>query len=206
MTSLTNGNNGAARRSAEGDQPDMQAATLPYKLGFLLERSRYKIIYGGRGSAKSWSVARALLLRGTQEPLRLLCAREFQNSLSESSHRLLADQVVELGLSGFYTVQKKTIIGANGTVFYFAGLRLHVSKIKSFEGVDIVWVEEGQNVSQHSYDVLIPTIRKPGSEIWVTFNPDLEEDDAWQRFVVWPLKDSIVQNVNWNGNRWLPEE
>src|ERR1019366_6166526 len=79
-------------------------------------------------------------------------------------------------------------------------------KIKSFEGADIVWVEEGQNVSKQSYDVLIPTIRKPGSEIWVTFNPDLEEDEAWQRFVVWPPPDSIVRKVNWNDNPWLPEE
>src|ERR1019366_4793673 len=76
----------------------------------------------------------------------------------------------------------------------------------SFEGADIVWVEEGQNVSKHSYDVLIPTIRKPGSEIWVTFNPDLEEDDAWQRLVMWPLPASIMQKVNWNDNPWLPEE
>jgi hypothetical protein len=179
---------------------------LPFKLGFLLDRSRYKIVYGGRGSAKSWSVARALLIRGTREPLRILCTREFQNSLTESSHRLLADQVVQLGLSDFYTVQKTMITGVNGTVFVFAGLRLHVSKIKSFEGADIVWVEEGQNVSKHSYDVLIPTIRKPGSEIWVTFNPDLEEDDAWQRLVMWPLPASIMQKVNWNDNPWLPEE
>jgi phage terminase large subunit len=115
-------------------------------------------------------------------------------------------KVVELGLSDFYTVQKKTIIGANGTVFVFAGLRHHISKIKSFEGADIVWVEEGQNVSKQSYDVLIPTIRKPGSEIWVTFNPDLEEDEVYQRFIVWPRPDARVQKMNWNDNAWLPEE
>jgi PBSX family phage terminase large subunit len=206
MRSLRRGNNRQDCPPAEDNQQGVEAATLPFRLGFLLTRSRYKVVYGGRGSSKSWSVARALLLRGAQEPLRILCAREFQSSLAESSHRLLADQVVELGLSDFYTVHKKTITGANGTMFYFAGLRLHVSKIKSFEGIDIVWVEEGQNVSKQSYDVLIPTIRKPRSEIWVTFNPDLEEDDAWQRFVVRPQKDSTVQNMNWNHNPWLPEE
>jgi phage terminase large subunit len=206
MRSLRSGNNRQALAPGEEDQPGAEALTLPFQRGCLFTRARYKIVYGGRGSGKSWSVARALLHRGTEEPLRILCMREFQNSLAESSHQLLADQVVKLGLSDFYTVQKKTITGANGTVFVFAGLRLHVDKIKSFEGADIVWVEEGQNVSRHSYDVLIPTIRKPGSEIWVTFNPDLEEDDAWQRFVVWPLPGSIVQKVNWNDNPWLPEE
>jgi hypothetical protein len=168
--------------------------------------SRYKAIYGGRGSAKSWSVARALLLRGARKPLRILCAREFQNSLAESVHQLLADQVAELGLADIYTIRKGAITGSNGTEFVFAGLKHHISKIKSFEGVDIVWVEEGQTVSKHSFDVLIPTIRRPGSEIWVTFNPDLEEDDAWQRFVVSPLPGSIVQEVNWNDNPWFPDE
>ena len=151
MRNRRSGNQCAAFLPAPEDQPG--AGVLPFKLGFLLTRSRYKIVYGGRGSAKSWSVARALLIRGTQEPLRILCTREFQNSLTASSHRLLADQIVQLGLSNFYTLQKTMITGLNGTVFVFAGLRLHVSKIKSFEGADIVWVEEGQNVSKHSYDL-----------------------------------------------------
>jgi len=181
-------------------------AGIPYKLGGLQAPARYKIIHGGRGSGKSWGVARALLYRGMEAPKRILCAREFQNSLADSVHRLLAGQVEELGLSGFYTVRKTSIIGANGTVFVFTGLRHNISKIKSFEGADIVWVEEGQTVSKHSFDVLIPTIRRPGSEIWVTFNPDLEEDDAWQRFVVWPLPGSLVQEISWRDNPWFPAE
>jgi hypothetical protein len=182
------------------------AGMLPLKLACLFDAARYKIIYGGRGSAKSWSVARALLRMGAIKPLRILCAREFQNSLGESVHRLLAEQVEELQLGGIYRVQKSTILGVNGTEFVFAGLRHNISKIKSFEGVDIVWVEEGQTVSKDSFDVLIPTIRKAGSEIWVTFNPDLEEDDAWQRFVVWPLAGSIVQEMNWRDNPCFPAE
>jgi phage terminase large subunit len=180
------------------------AAILPYKLKRLFEAARYKVIYGGRGSAKSWGVARALLILGTWKPTRILCTREFQNSLPESVHRLLTDQVAGLGLSDFYTVQKNMITGRNGTVFVFAGLKHNISKIKSFEGFDRVWVEEGQTVSRHSWDVLIPTIRRPGSEIWVTLNPDLEEDDTYQRFVVRPLPGSIVQPVNWRDNPWFP--
>ena len=206
MRRLRGGNNGPSHLPAEGDGLNMGAGILPFKLGFLLNPSRYKVIHGGRGSGKSWSVARALLILGWEKPLRILCAREFQNSLPESVHRLLADQVEGLGASNFYTVQKSAIIGANGTEFVFAGLRHNVSKIKSFEGFDIVWVEEGQTVSKHSFDVLIPTIRRPGSEIWVTINPDLEEDDAWQRFVVSTPPDSIVQRVNWTDNPWFPEE
>ena len=185
-TSAAGGNSGGASPAG---------GLLPARLRCLFARSRYKFIYGGRGAAKSWSVARALLLPGKAKPLRILCAREFQNSLAESVHRLLAEQIEELHLSGFYSVQKAVITGGNGTSFVFAGLRHKVSKIKSFEGVDIVWVEEGQTVSKHSFDVLIPTIRRPGSEIWVTFNPDLEEDDAWRRFVAWPIPGSIVQSM-----------
>jgi hypothetical protein len=179
---------------------------VPFKLGCLQETSRYKIVYGGRGSGKSWGVARALLMRGARKPLRILCAREFQNSLADSVHRLLADQVEALHLSGIYHVGKSAITGANGSEFRFAGLRHNISKIKSFEGFDIVWVEEGQTVSKNSFDVLIPTIRRPGSEIWVTMNPDLEEDDAWQRFIVWPLRGSIVQQINWSDNPCFPAE
>src|SRR5580693_7687104 len=125
-------------------------AAFPVELRCLFQASRYKVLHGGRGSAKSWSVARALLMRGIQKRLRILCTREFQNSLADSVHRLLADQVELLQLSAFYTVGKSAIIGANGTEFRFAGIRHNISKIKSFEGFDIVWIEEGQTVSKNS--------------------------------------------------------
>ena len=182
-------------------------AAFPVELRCLFHASRYKVLYGGRGSAKSWSVARALLIRGIQKRLRILCTREFQNSLADSVHRLLADQVELLQLSAFYTVGKSAILGANGTEFRFAGIRHNISKIKSFEGFDIVWIEEGQTVSKNSFEVLIPTIRKAGSEIWLTFNPELEQDDAWQRFVVGPARaDSIIRQVNWRDNPWFTDE
>src|ERR1700683_5264310 len=112
-------------------------AAFPVELRCLFHASRYKVLHGGRGSAKSWSVARALLTLGSEKPLRILCAREFQNSLADSVHRLLADQGEELGLGGFYTVRQSTIVGRNGTAFVFAGLRHNISRIKSFEGCDI---------------------------------------------------------------------
>jgi len=161
------------QRGSESDGRISGPATIagfPAELRCLFHASRYKIIYGGRGSGKSWSVARTLLLRGTQKCLRILCGREFQNSIADSVHRLLADQIELLQLSGFYTVGKSSIVGANGTEFRFAGIRHNISKLKSFDVFDIVWIEEGQTVSKNSFDVLIPTIRKAGSEIWSAYH------------------------------------
>ena len=179
---------------------------FPAKLEFLFEPHRYKVAHGGRGSAKSWSFARALLLQATWKPLRLLCAREYQNSITESVHRLLADQVYALGLSGMFEVLKSEIRGKNGSEIIFAGLKNDVSKIKSTEGVDVCWVEEADKVSSQSWDILIPTIRKPKSEIWISFNPHLQSDATYQRFVVNPPPDAVVREVNYKDNPWFPEE
>jgi phage terminase large subunit len=168
------------------------------------EQARYKVLYGGRGSLKSWSAARTLLLMGGERRLRILCAREFQNSIADSVHRVLSDQIVLMGLDDLYTVQKATIQGVNGTEFIFAGLRHNTTSLKSLEGVDICWVEEAEAVSEESWQVLDPTIRKPGSEIWVTFNPGQETDPTYQRFVVRKRDDAIVVKVGWKDNPWLP--
>lgn len=180
-------------------------AEFPEKLRFLFEPHRYKVLYGGRGGAKSWSVARALLIQAAKAPLRILCARELQSSIAESVHHLLRSQIAEIGLEGFYEVQNSAILGRNGSEFVFAGLRNNVTKIKSFEGIDRVWVEEAQAVSKGSWEVLIPTIRKAGSEIWITFNPELEADETYRRFVADPPAGAAVVHVNWDDNPWFPE-
>jgi phage terminase large subunit len=148
-------------------------AQFPRKLSLLFRPSRYKVLHGGRGSGKSWGVARALLILAAQKPMRILCTREVQNSILESVHKLLSDQVETLGLSHFYEIQKTTIKGSNGSQFIFEGLRHNINSIKSMEGVDVCWVEEAEKVTDDSWRILIPTIRAPGSEIWVTFNPHL---------------------------------
>lgn len=177
----------------------------PETLRFLFEPARYKVLYGGRGGAKSWGVARALLLRGAEKPTRVLCAREFQSSIKDSVHRLLADQVETLGLSSFYRVEQAAIYGINDTEFGFEGIRHNVNKIKSYEGVDIAWVEEAQTVSKSSWEVLIPTIRRANSEIWVTFNPVLDSDETYKRFVTQPPPGAVVRKVNWTDNPWFPD-
>jgi phage terminase large subunit len=183
------------------------AYRLPPKLEPIEKQAaRYKVLYGGRGSGKSWSVARLLLDFGQRSRIRVLCAREIQRTISESVHQLLRDQIGELGLSEFYTVTDTAIKGANGTEFYFAGLRSQdAHKLKSYEGVDICWVEEAQVVSKRSWDILLPTIRKPHSEIWVTFNPELDTDETYQRFVTHPVEGSIVLKLNYTDNPWFPD-
>jgi phage terminase large subunit len=184
----------------------MLRADFPEKLGCLFEppRARYRVLYGGRGGAKSWGVARALLIKAAERKLRVLCARELQISIQDSVHKLLAEQVEALGLSSFYEVQQALIRGANGSEFIFSGLRSNATKIKSMEGLDLVWVEEAQTVSAASWDILVPTVRKADSEIWVSFNPDLETDPTYQRFVVNPPPGAVVVEIGWQDNPWLP--
>jgi phage terminase large subunit len=184
----------------------VQTVRLPARLEPLSKPARYKILYGGRGSGKSWSIARLLLVMGAEKKLRILCTREIQRTISESVHQLLRDQLSAMGLSAFYAVTETSITGRNGTQFLFAGLRQQdVAKIKSFEGVDIVWVEEAQVVTKKSWDILIPTIRKPGSEIWVSFNPELDTDETYVRFVAKPQPDSIVMKLTYADNEWFPD-
>lgn len=187
----------------------MSVAQFPAKLECLFRPKRYKVAHGGRGSAKSWGFARALLILGAQRPLRILCAREIQKSIKDSVHRLLSDQIQALGLGSFYEVLETEIRGENGTLFLFAGLAQHtVESIKSFEGVDIVWVEEAQVVTKRSWDVLTPTIRKDGSEIWITLNPDMETDETYARYVHLRPEESdelFCIQMNWRDNPWFPE-
>jgi len=178
---------------------------FPQKLSCLFKPSRYKVLWGGRGGAKSWGIARALLILGTKTALRILCAREFQTSIRDSVHKLLSDQIVSLGLTEFYDITDRTIRGKNGTEFNFVGLKNNVANVKSYEGVDICWCEEAQSVSSRSWDVLIPTIRKEGSEIWISFNPELETDPTYQRFIIHSPGNAQVQKINWSDNPWFPE-
>ncbi len=169
-------------------------------------RKRYYVSYGGRGSGKSWTYARALLLQAMKEPLRVLCCREVMRTISESVHQLLADQIKSMGLEQFFEIKESSIVGKNGAEFLYAGLRaMDAAKVKSYEGIDVVWVEEAQAVSKRSWGVLIPTIRAEGSEIWVTFNPELDTDDTYVRFVAEPPENTWVQKVTWRDNPWFPQ-
>lgn len=171
-----------------------------------LGQVRYRVFYGGRGGAKSWQIGRRLLLAGREQPLRILCGREYQTSIKESVLHLLAKQIKRLNLGWFYKVGRTSIVGLNGTEFIFSGLLHAIDGIKSTEDVDVCWIEEAQSVSEESWSILIPTIRKPGSEIWVSFNPGEFEDPTYQRFVVDPPPRAIIQKVSYLDNPWLSDE
>lgn len=137
----------------------------------------------------------------------MLCTREVQKSIKDSVHALLSDQIQALGFGADFQVLETEIrCLVTGSVFLFGGLQQHtVESIKSFEGCDIVWVEEAQSVSGKSWDVLVPTIRKPGSEIWISLNPQLDSDETYQRFIASPPPGALVVEVNYTDNPWFPE-
>lgn len=179
---------------------------MPAKLAFLFKPARYKVARGGRGSGKSWGFARALLVHAYQKPTRILCAREVQKSIRQSVHQLLSDQIESMGLGSEFEILATEIRGRNGSRFDFVGLSDQTAdSIKSFEGVDIVWVEEGQAISARSWKILVPTIRKEGSEIWVSYNPELESDETHRRFVLEPPPDCVSVLMNWTDNPWFPQ-
>jgi phage terminase large subunit len=139
--------------------------------------------------------------------MRILCARELQVSIKDSVHKLLVDIISEdPALAAIYAWTKNSITNVLGSEFLFAGIRNNITKIKSMEGIDICWVEEAEAVSSHSWQVLIPTIRKKGSEIWVSFNPDQETDPTSKRFLINPPPDALVIPMSWEDNPWFPDE
>ena len=178
---------------------------LPPRFKGLFKPARYKIYYGGRGGAKSFSFATALIARTYTQPLRILCTREFQSSIADSVHRLLADRIHDLELDQWFDVTNTSIISRAGSLFIFKGLRHSIQEIKSTEGIDIVWVEEAQAISQNSWKILIPTIRKEESEIWISFNPEEETDPTYQKFVINTPPNSILEKVGWEDNPYFPK-
>lgn len=170
-------------------------ADFPAKALPLFMPCAYKVMHGGRGGAKSWAAARALLILGSRKKLFILCAREIQKSINESVYKLLVDQIRAMKLEGIYKPMASTIINVkNGTRIVFAGVRNNITAIKSMEAIDICWVEEAEKVSGNSWSVLLPTIRQDpphgpfgkGSEVWVVFNPELDSDYTYKFWVLNP--------------------
>ncbi len=181
-----------------------QEIIIPKAFSGLFEPYRYKVYYGGRGSGKSWAFADALLIKAMQRKTRILCAREFQVSIAESVHKLLADRIVAHGLDDLFEVQKATIIGKNGSEFIFKGIRHNVSEVKSMEGIDICWIEEGENTTQESLETIIPTIRKENSEIWISFNNKTPNDPVYKHFVLGQSDNALVKKVSFRDNPFFP--
>lgn len=172
---------------------------------------RHRVLHGGRGGAKSWTIAHKLVERGWRSQERILCTREYQNSIKDSSKKLIEDAIERLGLgpagSRCFTITEREIRGRNGTVFTFIGLNGKESAIKSLEGYTLVWAEEAATLSQASIDALVPTIRRPGSEIWWSYNPRFASDPVDQMFrgSRGAPPGSVVVEVHWCDNPWFPD-
>lgn len=168
---------------------------------------RYKVFYGGRGSGKSFAIAEALIVMSDIAKLRILCCREIQNSIRDSSYQLLKDTAYRLGIKSHFRFLDQEIRNeTTGSRFIFKGLLRNEQSIKSVEGVDLCWVEEGQTVSERSWQTLIPTIRKQGSEIWVSFNPLNVDDPTTKRFIEAPPATAYVRKVNYDENPFFTKE
>jgi len=179
---------------------------IPKAYRKLFKPYRYKVYYGGRGGGKSWGFALALLIKGGQKKTRVLCTREIQGSIKDSVHKLLCTCIENYKLEAFYRITRDAIYGKNGTEFIFHGLKHDPLQIKSLEGVDICWVEEAQKISHDSWEILTPTIRKEGSEFWIAFNPNLETDPTYQRFIVNERPEQLTVKVNYNDNPFFSDE
>lgn len=172
----------------------------------LTQKSRYKVLYSGRGTGKSWSIARAIIIKCYSEKHRVLCCREFQKSISDSVHKLLSDQIRELGLSAYFTITNDNIRSiTTGSEIFFKGLHANADQIKSIEGVTLVWLEEAHSTTKESLDYLIPTIRTKDSEIWISFNAQNESDEIYQRFVINKPDNALVIRSSFADNPYFPD-
>lgn len=195
-------------------------AQFPAALKFLFDEKcpngedvRYRVGYGGRGGTKSWGFARALLMKAKDDDKLVLCGREYQNSIKDSVHKLIANQINELKMNYIFEVQNATIKAREGALhpdgspnkseFLFKGFHHNMDEIKSMEGVDICWGEEAHSLTKQSFEYLDPTIRKPGSEIWLSFNPQLETDFVFDFFVKNPPSNALVRKLTWRDNPWF---
>jgi len=197
---------GFQRMQLQNQKGHKMQAQLPEWANCLFdEDARYFAIKGGRGSGKSRSIASALILRSAQKPLRVMCAREIQKSIRDSVKRLLDDEIERLGLGSVFVSTDTEIRGANGSLFLFSGLRSNIDSVKSMEGLDVCWVEEAQNVSQVSLNVLTPTIRKPGSQLYFSWNPKHETDPVDVLFGESCPPRTVKRIVNFTDNPWFPD-
>lgn len=158
---------------------------------------RYYCYSGGRASGKSTAVAQSLVLRASVQPITVLCAREFQNSITDSVYKLLTGTIEKFGLQGF-EIRRDGIGHVNGSSFIFRGLHDNIQSIKSIEGIDVCWIEEAQTISQTSLTTLIPTIRKPNSTLIFTWNPLTSHDPVWTYFIATDSKERLNQTCHWH--------
>lgn len=171
--------------------------------------ARYRILYGGRGSGKSYAVANALIARSIRSKMRILCFREYQSSIKDSVHKLLSDRISAMRLNNYFEIQRDAIYSYCGSEFIFKGVAQNASELKSLENIAIAWGEEAEKLSRDSLDIIIPTIRGNDSEgrdseIWFTFNPESEDSPIWSRFIIDQHPDCLSAHLTYEDNEHFP--
>lgn len=168
---------------------------------------RYFIVYGGRGSGKSYAVADQLILMASETKSLVLCGREYQNSIKESVYSLIKQRIEDLELSSYFIITQDEIrCPHNGSRFIFKGLRQNIDSIKSMAGITHLWIEEGDTLSEESWRIIKPTIREEGSQIIITFNPKNKNDCIYKEFIDdLPPTNAFVTRVNWQHNPYFPK-
>lgn len=167
---------------------------------------RNRVLYGGRASSKSWDAAGFATYLASNARLRFLCVRQFQNKIEESVYTLLKHQIDRFGLNSQFRVLDNKIIGRKtGAEFLFYGLWRSIDEIKSLEGIDVLWIEEGHNLTEEQWKILEATIRKQGSQVWIIFNPRLATDFVYKRFVLNPPPGTLVRRINYDENPFLSQ-
>lgn len=168
-------------------------------------RVRFRILYGGRDSSKSWDAAARIAWLAHKGKIRVLCTRMFQNRIEDSVYETIKTQANRFGFGEHFDFQRSRIYTDTGSEFMFYGLARNVEEIKSMEGIDVLWLEEGQKLTQEMWDEIEPTIRKEGSEIWAIFNPQYETDFIWKRFIVNTPDNALVRKINYPENPFLTD-
>ena len=169
-----------------------------------LIKARNRVLHGGRSSTKSWEYAGRAGYIAQKYKTRFLCVRRFQNKIKESVYTLIKNQIENFDFHGF-DIQTSSINHDNGSEFVFYGIERNIDEIKSFEGADVLWIEEAHNLTAEQWEILEPTIRKEGSEIWLSFNGREITDFVWQHFIVNTPGDTIVRKINYTENPFLSD-
>lgn len=176
----------------------------PALRSFWQTKARYRVLYGGRASSKSHDAAGNIVRLARLGRFRFLCARQFQNKISESVYTLIKSKIEAFKWQKFFKLTRdKIICTETGTEFLFYGIWRSIDEIKSLEGIDVLWIEEAHNLSKEQWEILAPTIRKQGSEIWIIFNPRLASDFVYKNFVINPPKGALVRHINYTENPFL---
>lgn len=184
----------------------MKPTLNPVLRDFWRTPARNRVLYGGRASSKSWDAAGFAVFLAQAYRVKFLCTRQFQNKITESVYTLLKIQIERFGLKDQFEILNNVIRHkVTGSEFVFYGLWRHIDEIKSLEGIDICWIEEGHNLTKEQWEILEPTVRKDGSQFWVIFNPRLVTDFVWRRFVRNPPPNSVVRQINYTENPFLSQ-